>query len=459
MPFLPQDAERFDGLSLLYTIMGPHGINRAVQRLEFCDCKKGLVKVIGGYRELTGEEFGIYIKRVIAGGLAALDRLKSGDLILDVNNISLIGVTNDFQGGGDPEDGVALQSHVAAGRQRRRVQGVRADGEVRLQQRQRFRTDLTDAALHKADGHGFVLLVLPLREPPAAEPKRGRHRLQPGLHLRQRHSADLRCQGNRPGACHQGRSQPCRRTNGVHSGNSAWRRLPEGRQAAGRRPAGLHQQGVSDRSDVRGGQKHPDQNQTPRPHGGDRLHQEEVFLQLQQRTTQSHLPAGLRGRRRTPGQSSRPGHHRHRTSTAHRGHQDHLQQEPSQRDPAHSQPVPVGLGGPGGDGEAEEGAHRGSEGDQEAAGAAGGVSASSPSDGGGAEQSQTAGGEGGSRGEPGPPDSDPGGRGGPETGPGDGDGLRGGDPPAGGRDRRAQDPEASLRLGGGLHRRRSQILH
>ncbi|XP_044034991.1 syntaxin-binding protein 4 isoform X5 [Siniperca chuatsi] len=98
MPLLPQDAERFDGLSLLYwTIMGPHGINRAVQRLEFCDCRKGLgVKIIGGYREHTGEEFGIYIKRVIGGGLAALDgRLKSGDLILDVNNISLIGVTNE----------------------------------------------------------------------------------------------------------------------------------------------------------------------------------------------------------------------------------------------------------------------------------------------------------------------------------------------------------------------------
>uniref|UniRef100_A0A087XF44 Syntaxin binding protein 4 n=1 Tax=Poecilia formosa TaxID=48698 RepID=A0A087XF44_POEFO len=98
MPFLPQEPERLDGLSLLYwTIMGPHGINRAVQRLEFSDCKKGLgVKIIGGYRELTGEDFGIYIKRVIAGGLAALDgRLKSGDLILDVNNISLIGVTNE----------------------------------------------------------------------------------------------------------------------------------------------------------------------------------------------------------------------------------------------------------------------------------------------------------------------------------------------------------------------------
>lgn len=31
------------------------------------------MKIIGGYRELTGEEFGIYIKRVIAGGLAAMD--------------------------------------------------------------------------------------------------------------------------------------------------------------------------------------------------------------------------------------------------------------------------------------------------------------------------------------------------------------------------------------------------
>ncbi|XP_069374173.1 syntaxin-binding protein 4 isoform X2 [Paralichthys olivaceus] len=77
--------------------MGPHGISRVVQRLEFCDCKKGLgVKIIGGYRESTGEEFGIYIKRVIAGGLAAQDgRLRSGDLILDVNNISLMGVTNE----------------------------------------------------------------------------------------------------------------------------------------------------------------------------------------------------------------------------------------------------------------------------------------------------------------------------------------------------------------------------
>ncbi|XP_073723160.1 syntaxin-binding protein 4 [Misgurnus anguillicaudatus] len=91
-------AEHFDGLSLLYwTIMGPHGINRAVERLDFTDCKKGLgVKIIGGYREQSGEEFGIFIKRVLPGGVAAQDgRLKAGDLILDVNNINLGGVTTD----------------------------------------------------------------------------------------------------------------------------------------------------------------------------------------------------------------------------------------------------------------------------------------------------------------------------------------------------------------------------
>ncbi|TRY99222.1 hypothetical protein DNTS_007590 [Danionella cerebrum] len=100
MALLPQsvEAEHFDGLSLLYwTIMGPHGINRAVERFEFTDCKKGLgVKIIGGYRAQSGEEFGIFIKRVLPGGSAAQDgRLRAGDLILDVNNINLGGVTNE----------------------------------------------------------------------------------------------------------------------------------------------------------------------------------------------------------------------------------------------------------------------------------------------------------------------------------------------------------------------------
>ncbi|KAG1955036.1 syntaxin-binding protein 4 isoform X2 [Pimephales promelas] len=98
MALLPVEAEHFDGLSLLYwTIMGPQGINRAVERLDFTDCKKGLgVKIIGGYREQSGEEFGIFIKRVLPGGVAALDgRLRAGDLILDVNNMNLGGVTNE----------------------------------------------------------------------------------------------------------------------------------------------------------------------------------------------------------------------------------------------------------------------------------------------------------------------------------------------------------------------------
>ncbi|KAK1162335.1 syntaxin-binding protein 4 [Acipenser oxyrinchus oxyrinchus] len=101
MSLLPHDEaepERFDGLSLLYwMMMGPHGINRAVQRLVFSRCQHGLgVKIIGGYREHTGEEYGIYIKRILPGGVADRDgRLQPGDLVLDVNNESLGGVTNE----------------------------------------------------------------------------------------------------------------------------------------------------------------------------------------------------------------------------------------------------------------------------------------------------------------------------------------------------------------------------
>ncbi|XP_029869145.1 syntaxin-binding protein 4 isoform X2 [Aquila chrysaetos chrysaetos] len=93
-----EEPERFDGLSLLYwTIMGPHGINRAVHRISFSDCQNGLgVKIIGGYRAQTAEDYGIFIKRILPGGVAAVDsRLLTGDLILDVNGENLIGVTNE----------------------------------------------------------------------------------------------------------------------------------------------------------------------------------------------------------------------------------------------------------------------------------------------------------------------------------------------------------------------------
>ncbi|XP_069655313.1 syntaxin-binding protein 4 isoform X3 [Haliaeetus albicilla] len=77
--------------------MGPHGINRAVHRISFSDCQNGLgVKIIGGYRAQTAEDYGIFIKRILPGGVAAVDsRLLTGDLILDVNGENLIGVTNE----------------------------------------------------------------------------------------------------------------------------------------------------------------------------------------------------------------------------------------------------------------------------------------------------------------------------------------------------------------------------
>ncbi|XP_014373557.1 syntaxin-binding protein 4 isoform X4 [Alligator sinensis] len=79
------------------TIMGPYGINRAVHRITLSDCQNGLgVKIIGGYREQTSEDYGIFIKRILPGGMAALDsRLFTGDLILDVNGENLVGVTNE----------------------------------------------------------------------------------------------------------------------------------------------------------------------------------------------------------------------------------------------------------------------------------------------------------------------------------------------------------------------------
>ncbi|XP_043945001.1 syntaxin-binding protein 4-like [Protopterus annectens] len=91
-----RDPEHFDGLSLIYwTLMGPYGVDRAVQCMEFRDLENGLgVKVIGGVKEATGEEYGIYVKRIVPGGVAAIDgRLQPGDQILEVNGESLLGIS------------------------------------------------------------------------------------------------------------------------------------------------------------------------------------------------------------------------------------------------------------------------------------------------------------------------------------------------------------------------------
>ncbi|XP_072734576.1 syntaxin-binding protein 4-like [Ciconia boyciana] len=93
-----RDLERFDGLSLIYwTLMGPYGMDRTVHCFDFDDCANGLgIKVIGGIKELTGEEYGVYVKRILPGGVAYVDgRLQPGDQILEVNGDSLIGVTSE----------------------------------------------------------------------------------------------------------------------------------------------------------------------------------------------------------------------------------------------------------------------------------------------------------------------------------------------------------------------------
>ncbi|KAG7220119.1 hypothetical protein INR49_000995 [Caranx melampygus] len=54
------------------------------------------IKVIGGVKEVTGEEFGVYVKRILPGGLASNDgNLLPGDQILEVNGDSLVGVTSE----------------------------------------------------------------------------------------------------------------------------------------------------------------------------------------------------------------------------------------------------------------------------------------------------------------------------------------------------------------------------
>ncbi|XP_061568506.1 syntaxin-binding protein 4 isoform X2 [Cololabis saira] len=79
------------------TLMGPYGVDRAVHSLEFTECENGLgIKVFGGVKELTGDEFGVYVKRILPGGLAAADgNLMPGDQILEVNGDSLVGVTSE----------------------------------------------------------------------------------------------------------------------------------------------------------------------------------------------------------------------------------------------------------------------------------------------------------------------------------------------------------------------------
>ncbi|XP_065127924.1 syntaxin-binding protein 4 isoform X1 [Paramisgurnus dabryanus] len=95
---MPTFSVMFKGAVMISrTLMGPYGVDRAVHSIEFTDCENGLgIKVIGGVKELTGEEYGVYVKRILFGGLASNDgNLQPGDQILEVNGESLIGVTSE----------------------------------------------------------------------------------------------------------------------------------------------------------------------------------------------------------------------------------------------------------------------------------------------------------------------------------------------------------------------------
>lgn len=72
-------------------------VSRAAEEIEFDDCSKGLgIKICGGCSLDGRQDNGIFVKRVLPGGLADIDgRLQAGDHVLRVNDDSLEGVTNE----------------------------------------------------------------------------------------------------------------------------------------------------------------------------------------------------------------------------------------------------------------------------------------------------------------------------------------------------------------------------
>uniref|UniRef100_A0ACB8FJM6 Uncharacterized protein n=1 Tax=Sphaerodactylus townsendi TaxID=933632 RepID=A0ACB8FJM6_9SAUR len=83
-----------DVVILSRTLMGPYGMDRTVQCVDFYDCANGLGEC--AVAEDAGREYGVYVKRILPGGIAYADgRLQPGDQILEVNGDSLIGVTSE----------------------------------------------------------------------------------------------------------------------------------------------------------------------------------------------------------------------------------------------------------------------------------------------------------------------------------------------------------------------------
>ncbi|XP_067661532.1 syntaxin-binding protein 4-like [Haliotis asinina] len=81
---------------------------REAELVVFTDCSHGLgLKICGGCSTDGTELFGIFVKRILPGGLAEIDgSLQEGDQLLTVNGESLEGVTNDTA--------LAILRHAAA---------------------------------------------------------------------------------------------------------------------------------------------------------------------------------------------------------------------------------------------------------------------------------------------------------------------------------------------------------
>ncbi|XP_076071407.1 syntaxin-binding protein 4-like [Mytilus galloprovincialis] len=88
--------ELLNGLSLHFS-NDEDEVSRAAEEIEFDDCSKGLgIKICGGCSLDGRQDNGIFVKRVLPGGLADIDgRLQAGDHVLRVNDESLEGVTNE----------------------------------------------------------------------------------------------------------------------------------------------------------------------------------------------------------------------------------------------------------------------------------------------------------------------------------------------------------------------------
>ncbi|XP_078601539.1 syntaxin-binding protein 4-like isoform X2 [Branchiostoma floridae x Branchiostoma japonicum] len=76
---------------------GDSSPRRNTFKVGFNNCQNGLgIKIAGGRSARTGEERGVFVKKVLLGGLAAQEgQLQEGDQILEVNGQTLQGATNE----------------------------------------------------------------------------------------------------------------------------------------------------------------------------------------------------------------------------------------------------------------------------------------------------------------------------------------------------------------------------